>query len=92
MLADVRLQARISGPGRATVTSAAGMATDLTIIAFYGGYAVLAGAAGHAVAFAVAAAAVPGGGGLAGRLPAARPPDGTGRRRAATSDKSVVDG
>ncbi|SCG70783.1 MFS transporter [Micromonospora inositola] len=55
VLADVRLQGRISGPGRATVTSVAGMATDLTIIAFYGGYAVVAGAAGNAVAFAVAA-------------------------------------
>lgn len=54
VLADVRLQARINGPDRATVTSVAGMATDLTIIAVYAGYGVVAGAAGHAVAFAVA--------------------------------------
>ncbi|MGW4155680.1 MFS transporter [Micromonospora chersina] len=54
VLADVRLQARISGPDRATVTSVAGMATDLTIIAVYAGYGVVAGAAGNAVAFAVA--------------------------------------
>ncbi len=55
VLADVRLQARITGPSRATVTSVAGMATDLTIVAFYGGYAVVAGAAGNGVAFALAA-------------------------------------
>ncbi|SCL48315.1 MFS transporter [Micromonospora chersina] len=54
VLADVRLQARISGPDRATVTSVAGMATDLTIIAVYAGYGVVAGVAGNAVAFAVA--------------------------------------
>ncbi|MEU9741493.1 MFS transporter [Micromonospora chersina] len=54
VLADVRLQARISGPDRATVTSVAGMATDLTIIAVYAAYGVVAGAAGNAVAFAVA--------------------------------------
>ncbi|MEU4481031.1 MFS transporter [Micromonospora sp. NPDC023966] len=54
VLADVRLQARITGPDRATVTSLAGMSTDLTIIAVYAGYGVVAGAAGNAVAFAVA--------------------------------------
>ncbi|MCP3786981.1 MFS transporter [Micromonospora sp. A3M-1-15] len=54
VLADVRLQARISGPDRATVTSVAGMATDLAIIAVYAGYGLVAGAAGNAVAFAVA--------------------------------------
>ncbi|SCL31122.1 Major Facilitator Superfamily protein [Micromonospora rhizosphaerae] len=55
VLADVRLQAGITGTARATVTSVAGMATDLTIVAFYGGYGLVAGAAGNAVAFAVAA-------------------------------------
>jgi MFS family permease len=55
VLADARLQARISGPGRATVTSVAGMATDLTIVAFYAGYGVLAGRVGNATAFAAAA-------------------------------------
>ncbi|MGK5740460.1 MFS transporter [Micromonospora sp. URMC 103] len=56
VLADARLQARITGPSRATVTSLAGMATDVTIIAVYAGYGLLATAAGNAVAFAVAAA------------------------------------
>ncbi|MEV5634199.1 MFS transporter [Micromonospora tulbaghiae] len=54
VLADVRLQARIAGPARATVTSLAGMATDLTVVAFYGGYGLLAGAVGNPAAFAVA--------------------------------------
>ncbi|MFI7548904.1 MFS transporter [Micromonospora sediminimaris] len=55
VLADARLQARITGPGRATVTSLAGMATDLTIIVVYGGYGLVATVAGNRVAFAVAA-------------------------------------
>ncbi|GAB3086416.1 MFS transporter [Micromonospora schwarzwaldensis] len=54
VLADVRLQARITGGARATVTSLAGMATDLTTVAFYGGYGLLAGALGNPAAFAVA--------------------------------------
>ncbi|MFI5837701.1 MFS transporter [Micromonospora sp. NPDC051300] len=54
VLADVRLQARITGDARATVTSLAGMATDLTTVAFYGGYGLLAGALGNPAAFAVA--------------------------------------
>ncbi len=55
VLADARLQARITGPARATVTSLAGMATDATIIAVYGAYGLLATGAGNGVAFAVAA-------------------------------------
>ncbi|MFC0506296.1 MFS transporter [Micromonospora costi] len=55
VLTEARLQARISGPSRATVTSLAGMATDVTIIAVYAGYALVATGAGNAVAFAVAA-------------------------------------
>ncbi|MEV4483055.1 MFS transporter [Micromonospora coxensis] len=55
VLADARLQARITGPSRATVTSAAGMATDLAIIAVYGGYGLLAGLGGNATAFVAAA-------------------------------------
>ncbi|MER7893151.1 MFS transporter [Micromonospora sp. NPDC094482] len=55
VLADARLQVRIVGPSRATVTSLAGMATDVTLIAVYAGYAIVATAAGNAVAFAVAA-------------------------------------
>lgn len=54
VLADVRLQARIAGSARATVTSMAGMATDLTVVAFYGGYGLLAGLVGNLAAFAVA--------------------------------------
>ncbi|MEV0005425.1 MFS transporter [Micromonospora sp. NPDC050980] len=54
VLADVRLQARITGDARATVTSLAGMATDLTTVACYAGYGLLAGALGNPAAFAVA--------------------------------------
>lgn len=59
VLAEARLQARITGPGRATVTSLAGMGTDLTIIVVYAGYGLVATAAGNGVAFAVAAAVYP---------------------------------
>ncbi|MEU7979685.1 MFS transporter [Micromonospora sp. NPDC049081] len=55
VLADARLQARITGPGRATVTSLAGMGTDLAMIVAYGGYALVAATGGHAMAFAAAA-------------------------------------
>lgn len=55
VLADARLQERIDGAARATVTSLAGLATDLTVIAVYAGYALVAGAAGNSVAFAVGA-------------------------------------
>ncbi|PTA44722.1 MFS transporter [Micromonospora sp. RP3T] len=54
VLADARLQARITGDARATVTSLAGMATDLTTVACYAGYGLLAGALGNPAAFAVA--------------------------------------
>ncbi|PYC67738.1 MFS transporter [Micromonospora arborensis] len=55
VLADARLQARITGSSRATVTSMAGMATDALIIGTYAFYGLLATAAGNAVAFAVTA-------------------------------------
>ncbi|MFD1085950.1 MFS transporter [Micromonospora andamanensis] len=55
VLADARLQTRIAGPARATVTSLAGMGTDLTIIVVYVGYGLVATVAGNPVAFAVAA-------------------------------------
>ncbi|WP_406084581.1 MFS transporter [Micromonospora zamorensis] len=55
VLADARLQARITGNSRATVTSLAGMATDLLIIATYAGYGLLATVVENAVAFAVTA-------------------------------------
>jgi hypothetical protein len=58
-LADVligaRLQASVTGPARATVTSLAGMGTDLATLGVYGSYAALAGAAGHSGAFAILA-------------------------------------
>ncbi|MDG9678573.1 MFS transporter [Micromonospora sp. DH14] len=57
VLADARLQARITGTSRATVTSLAGMATDVLIIVTYAGYGLLATVAGNAVAFALTAGA-----------------------------------
>ncbi|MGC4854866.1 MFS transporter [Micromonospora sp. DT4] len=57
VLADARLQARITGGSRATVTSLAGMLTDVLIIGTYAGYGLVATAAGNAVAFAVAGGA-----------------------------------
>ncbi|MFC7640375.1 MFS transporter [Streptosporangium lutulentum] len=39
VLADVRLQQSITGPARATVTSLAGLGTDVGTILVYGGYA-----------------------------------------------------
>jgi MFS family permease len=53
VLADARLQDRITGPGRATVTSLAGTLTDLGTISVYGAYALLATGAGNGIAFAV---------------------------------------
>ncbi|WP_194823471.1 MFS transporter [Micromonospora sp. S-DT3-3-22] len=55
VLADARLQDRITGPGRATVTSVAGMGTDLAMIVVYAGYALVAVTGGHPVAFVAAA-------------------------------------
>ncbi|MFG1764814.1 MFS transporter [Micromonospora parva] len=57
VLADARLQARITGTSRATVTSLAGMATDVLIIVTYAGYGLLATVADNAVAFALTAGA-----------------------------------
>ena len=52
VVADTRLQDRITGAERATVTSVAALATDFVTIGVYGLYAVLA-TAGTPVAFAV---------------------------------------
>ena len=41
VVADARLQDSISGPARATVTSLAGMSTDVATVAVYGSYAAL---------------------------------------------------
>lgn len=53
VLADARLQDRIGGTGRATLTSVAGVGTDLTTIAVYGAYGVIGSATTHGAAFAV---------------------------------------
>jgi predicted MFS family arabinose efflux permease len=51
VVADARLQDSISGPARATVTSLAGMSTDVATLAIYGSYAALAEIGGHPGAF-----------------------------------------
>lgn len=53
VVADTRLQNTITGPARATVTSLAGMSTDLTTIGVYASYGALATAAGNGGAFAI---------------------------------------
>ena len=53
VVADTRLQNSITGPARATVTSLAGMSTDVATLAVYGGYAALVGVGGHGGAFAL---------------------------------------
>ncbi|MFG2291903.1 MFS transporter [Streptomyces sp. NPDC048603] len=59
VLADARLQDSIEGPARATLTSLAGMATDLGTIAVYGAYAAAATTLTHAWIFALSAAPYP---------------------------------
>jgi hypothetical protein len=51
VLADVRLQDRIQDGERATITSVAGLGTDLSTVAVYGGYAVLGHSAAHGTVF-----------------------------------------
>ncbi|MBF9127838.1 hypothetical protein I0C86_02325 [Plantactinospora sp. S1510] len=53
LVADVRLQESITGPTRATVTSLAGLGTDVVTIGVYGGYALASVVAGHGVIFAL---------------------------------------
>jgi MFS family permease len=55
VVAGARLQEQLSGAARATVTSVAGMATDVTTIGVFGIYAALTGVTGHGGAFAVLA-------------------------------------
>ncbi|GAA3748561.1 MFS transporter [Plantactinospora mayteni] len=55
LVADVRLQESITGPARATVTSLAGLGTELVTIAVYGGYALASTVAGHGVVFGLLA-------------------------------------
>ena len=53
IVADARLQTRITGPARATVTSLAGTSTDVATLAVYGSYAALVDLGGHSGAFAI---------------------------------------
>ncbi|MEU3660740.1 MFS transporter [Streptomyces sp. NPDC032940] len=53
VLADARLQRRIDAAGRATLTSVAGLGTELATVAVYGAYAVAGTEAGHGTAFAI---------------------------------------
>lgn len=53
IVADTRLQNSIIGPARATVTSLAGMSTDVATLAVYGSYAALVDIGGHPGAFAL---------------------------------------
>lgn len=53
VVADTRLQESITGPARATVTSLAGMSTDVATLAVYGSYAALVDIGGHGSAFAM---------------------------------------
>ncbi|GHE54209.1 MFS transporter [Streptomyces griseoaurantiacus] len=56
VLADARLQRRLTDSRRATLTSVAGLGSSLTTVAVYAGYGALATAAGHAAAFTWGAA------------------------------------
>ncbi|MFJ4646243.1 MFS transporter [Streptomyces bobili] len=55
VLADARLQQRIEGTGRATLTSVAGLGTELATITVYGTYAQLASTTTHGTTFALLA-------------------------------------
>ncbi|WP_329082731.1 MULTISPECIES: MFS transporter [unclassified Streptosporangium] len=55
VLADVRLQESITGPARATVTSLAGVGTEVGAVLVYGGYAAASALTGHAAIFTASA-------------------------------------
>ncbi|MCX5266786.1 MFS transporter [Streptomyces sp. NBC_00199] len=55
VLADVRLQQHIEGGARATLTSIAGLGTELVTVAVYGVYGVLGARFPHGVVFALCA-------------------------------------
>ncbi|MFD0468549.1 hypothetical protein ACFQ0B_09760 [Nonomuraea thailandensis] len=55
VLADVRLQERITGPARATVTSVAGLGTNVVTLGVYTAYGAASSHASHGVTFAVLA-------------------------------------
>ncbi|MEG3630376.1 MFS transporter [Streptomyces poriticola] len=52
VLADARLQHRIEDTGRATLTSVAGLGTELATLTVFGAYAATATVTGHGTAFA----------------------------------------
>ncbi|MGP3916501.1 MFS transporter [Nonomuraea sp. 10N515B] len=53
VVADARLQERITGPSRATVTSVAGLGTNVVTLAVYTAYGAASSSLPHGVAFAV---------------------------------------
>lgn len=53
VLVDARLQAAITGPSRATVTSLAGLGSGAGTLAVYAAYAALSGHASHGTVFAL---------------------------------------
>jgi MFS family permease len=53
VVADARLQARITGPSRATVTSLAGLGTELVTVGVFGAYAAASTFAGPGLIFAL---------------------------------------
>ncbi|MCX4760578.1 MFS transporter [Streptomyces sp. NBC_01275] len=55
VLADVRLQQRIEGGGRATLTSVASLGTEAVTIGVYGAYGALGSAFAHGTVFALCA-------------------------------------
>ncbi|WP_155054452.1 MFS transporter [Streptomyces blattellae] len=55
VLADARLQERIDDSRRATLTSLAGLGTELATVATYGAYATIGATAAHSTAFALSA-------------------------------------
>ncbi len=57
VVADARLQDAIEGPARSTVTSVAGLLTEVAVLAVFAAYAAGSAFAGHATLFAAAAAA-----------------------------------
>jgi hypothetical protein len=73
VVAEARLQDAITGPARATVTSLAGLATELASVAVFAAYAAGSTAFGHATLFVLFAAAyLPIAAGMARRAGATR--------------------
>jgi hypothetical protein len=59
VVAEARLQDAITGPARATVTSLAGLATEVASVAVFAAYAAGSTAFGHATLFVLFAACLP---------------------------------